>query len=861
VRLNNELRKVVDESAFQHYACAIFDRLGALMADPSDRISVSKSFICRSVPQLRDMIGCHFGDLHANGLLISFIRQLTSLASKFQTSTFILRLIKGIVGSGFFESDENIHDLLPHIALALLAVDEKFNRDVMHVVAILLFIVLGRRAAVQDVAWLTPLLPKFIDLPDPDHIVLLLLYFGSLDVLRRVALQTEERFAFYGSLLRYLIGVLISPNSPDYFRFTTPGIFIRIVSLSQMPEFEFVHEHVRDMVELISAFYNAFLAFVTGLTKCDHQFFHRLYRADLQPIAALLPSLLAAVPISSRFNRKVFLPLFHFYVTQRGEQTRASVIDGFCLIIEADLSESGLVRAENAIIRALDELGRGTIPLNPLRSLFSQARLKVKVADAFFDRLTHVIGFFAGLSRFPIDELYEDERTTAIWSVLGTCRRTNDTVLYQHFAQALFETHKHVGNESEAAEALLILASCYHWEEMELVAEAIGFPEQARFERKHALLCEAADLFMQSGFFERALAVYRELEYFYGTIQQNYPALARLFAAQSQCCERMYNSDRPVLNRFYGVRFYGVRFSEYYKDQIFIYRRGGFFMGDQMTSELRERFPEARVESQPPTESELSDPGLFYVHVFNVKPRDLDDFDPYTPRSDLMVKAVCSVTSFYSETPVRKPRPEDYGEFAEWHRHIVRYKTEYPLQNAIRRAPVVETSAVIELSPIECAIVDVKAKTMELVQTAAMYWRCVRYNLPYRVAAVSSFSMLANGIVNAAVNGGTKIFQNLFLELLKDEPINAKHAPELKKAFADQLKVVAFALRVHSNVMSTQYIPLHENIMSSFASMKTVMEQAIGPVNIDDPPEIGVLPSISWLEPYDPIDPDVPQIS
>lgn len=45
-----------------------------------------------------------------------------------------------------------------------------------------------------------------------------------------------------------------------------------------------------------------------------------------------------------------------------------------------------------------------------------------------------------------------------------------------------------------------------------------------------------------------------------------------------------------------------------------------------------------------------------------------------------------------------------------------------------------------------------------------MNWRCLRYNLKFNQVAVSSFSMLVSGTKNAAVNGGTKVFQELFFE-------------------------------------------------------------------------------------------------
>lgn len=41
----------------------------------------------------------------------------------------------------------------------------------------------------------------------------------------------------------------------------------------------------------------------------------------------------------------------------------------------------------------------------------------------------------------------------------------------------------------------------------------------------------------------------------------------------------------------------------------------------------------------------------------------MDEFDPYMPPSDLMVKSCCD--EFYCETPIRIKRPVSYNEFAE----------------------------------------------------------------------------------------------------------------------------------------------------------------------------------------------------
>jgi hypothetical protein len=148
-------------------------------------------------------------------------------------------------------------------------------------------------------------------------------------------------------------------------------------------------------------------------------------------------------------------------------------------------------------------------------------------------------------------------------------------------------------------------------------------------------------------------------------------------------------------------------------------------MNDQMTRELKEKFPEARIEPKPPADDELATPGICYVHLLNVKPRDLETFDPYAPASGVMVQAVRNVTEFHSETPVRKRLERDYGKFAEWHRHIFRFTTGLPLHGPIGRAGVFEISPLIEMTPIQCAILDPSAETLEMMQKACRCWRCL----------------------------------------------------------------------------------------------------------------------------------------
>ena len=706
----------------------------------------------------------------------------------------------------------------------------------------------------EDVASLLQFLPRLLEMKIYNHFILLLLYFCDDSIVEKMILESDSKARLFNELVELVLKVTVEP-SPTFFFFITTRTFISLVSMSQKPQFDFVHGELDRLIASLSSFYNAFLKVYEGMSTSDRLFFRRVYVVDLEPIAALLPSLLKSVPVESRFNASVLLPLFHFYVHQDNQQTRDSILDGFFLLLDADFMQNeSLEKSENAIALAMDSVAKSTQNIIDLRQLFTQVGDKfgsrmTPMIESFIKRQSQLVGFMHDLNQFPNERRYEDERATAIMSVLNSCKQNNDFMLFPHFASKLYELHLMMDNKTEAAESLVVAADIFKWDETDMIAEGHGFPEQPKSERKRNLLHQAVKLFMESDFYERALDVIEILKHYYQTIDIDYLELAELYKLETKCWECVCNPERNILNRFYGVKFYGSKFSSYFKDALYIYRRNGFFMNDQMMRELKEKFPEARIDPKPPSEEDMKDPDLYYIHIFNVKPRDLEKFEPYLPPSELMVKQVCNISMFYSETPIRKRREGDYGEFAEWHRHIYKYTTDIALQGPVRRAKVVTTSPVIELSPIECAVLDTNAKTIELMQKACMYWRCLHFHLQYNEMAVSSFSMLMSGIVNAAVNGGTKVFQDLFLEgPLKDEPLSQQFGPALKDAFADQLKAVNFALKIHPHVMSAQYQGLHENVVENFEKMREVMEPAIGKVDLSEPAKFGEIPPLDFLD-------------
>lgn len=881
LKLNKEVDGELNDKQFQKDIENIFIRLAIIIQMNTPMMKVSQTFVCRAFSTLCDIISSSFSNDELLSLVLNFFKQVES--ALYQNDNNMVYLILGLIDTQLFANEENRKELMPIVIKHVMTmpkqsdknedqkakqqagkIEEKYMSDRFDIVRASFF-VLMKTSSCLPVAiaplseFVEKLIPKSLKaVPIESNknqyfFDLIYIYFCNTKTIEDLILSNENKLTFFNNLLD-MIQEIVKSTPPSYIFYICTITFIKLVSFSSKEQFHFLHQQVDKLIDLISSFYNVFLKASNAIKEYDRPFYSRIYLTDLEPIAALLPQLLNSVPEESRFNSSVILPLFHFYVNQPDEKTRKSVTHGFYLLLQSDYKQSkNFTRSENASIPALDKVSGYEnmldlkILIKDTKEKFSQTDQQNEVVKSFFKRLDELLTYMRDLGSLPNEHLYEDERATAILSVLDACQKEN-MFLIPHFTSKLYELHMMMGNKTEAAEALMECARFLSWDDHTAVAEGHGQPEQEKRERKRKIMHEAVNLFMQTQFFERALDVLGQLEEFYKNIEICYEDLSKVYKLESDCYDSICNQERNILNRFYGVRFYGAKFSEYFKDTLFIYRRDGFFMNDKMMMNLKEKFPDAEVSPKAPTEDALKNNNdLQYIHVFNMKPKDMESFDPYMPPSDLMVKSCCDMSEFYSEAPVRIKR--GLNEFAEWHRHIYRYQTQRNLQGVVRRLPVMKTSDLIIMHPIECAIFDTNAKTIELMQKASMYWRCLRYNLKFNQVAVSSFSMLVSGIVNAAVNGGTKVFQELFLESeLKDEPINAKFAQKLRESFMDQLKAVNFAIKVHERVMSEQYQGLHDNILESFEEMKKSMETAIGVVDLDQPPTFGEIPSTEFFK-------------
>jgi hypothetical protein len=226
-------------------------------------------------------------------------------------------------------------------------------------------------------------------------------------------------------------------------------------------------------------------------------------------------------------------------------------------------------------------------------------------------------------------------------------------------------------------------------------------------------------------------------------------------------------------------------------------------------------------------------------------------FEALDRSSTVMYRSVCGVDEFFSETAIRIRRTDGkFNEMAEWHRQIITYRTAQKLQGVTRRSAVIEESKTpITMTPIECAVYDTNEKTIELMRCACAIWRNLRFDMKVEGVSVSSLARLLQGVVIAAVNGGTQVFIELFLRgPLKDDPGVRPFAEDLKNALRDQMKAIKFGLDVHAAVMKDPHDrAMHETWESNFDEAKVKTVDVLQKIDFSERAVFGEIPPIDFL--------------
>lgn len=177
------------------------------------------------------------------------------------------------------------------------------------------------------------------------------------------------------------------------------------------------------------------------------------------------------------------------------------------------------------------------------------------------------------------------------------------------------------------------------------------------------------------------------------------------------------------------------------------------------------------------------------------------------------------ISEFTYSRPFRKG-PKTGNEFADlWIEQTDMEAVYFP--GTLRRGEVKKCTQ-CERSPIENAIQTVRAKNAEL--------RAIldRYREASGGANISPLTMALNGVIDAAVNGGTEMYTSAFFSpaYLTGNPDAVRSAKELDSELRKQWKTLQEGLDVHEKLVPAELRPLHDKMFRFFGTLRANYEYA-----------------------------------
>lgn len=437
------------------------------------------------------------------------------------------------------------------------------------------------------------------------------------------------------------------------------------------------------------------------------------------------------------------------------------------------------------------------------------AHAEMKAAgNEYLRHIGKMYELMSSLLKFPDTALYEDERTLVAIKLMNYLESSGHVrkEMYARYVQYLVDLHVGLKNFVEAGVTQLLQINMHKWSD-ELVGAAGSYPEERERDRKERLYRSAISFFVQGEDYERAIERCEELRAYYEHQAFDYVKLASILTEQSGYYKKVLESERFYAS-YFRVVFHG-QFDEELKEKEFVYRGSKLEPVMDFTNRIKRRYPEAKIlmtSERPSDELYAQHAQLISITTLS-RPSEQQRWDmtgcngwtkdKKTTRSGLaqyelsiqemkeksghktaagpMVPSLQALKSIpgpiakyrefnnlkcftYSRGLQKSTEKKPQNEF----KHLWVVKTFIFTQESFpcirRRCEVVDRKE-LTLSPIENAIQTMTSKNVELLDKIDSVEQSTSPNVD-----VGPLSMLLNGMIDAAVMGGTQKYIEAFLD-------------------------------------------------------------------------------------------------
>uniref|UniRef100_A0A674AYY7 Dedicator of cytokinesis 3 n=1 Tax=Salmo trutta TaxID=8032 RepID=A0A674AYY7_SALTR len=400
----------------------------------------------------------------------------------------------------------------------------------------------------------------------------------------------------------------------------------------------------------------------------------------------------------------------------------------------------------------------------------------------------------------------------------------NKEDMYIRYIHKLCDLHLHAEDYTEAAFTLLLYWELLHWEDRPL-REFLHYPAQSEWQRKEGLSRKVLHYFNKGKCWEYGISLCRELAFQYETLY-DYQSLSWIRKMEAAYYDNIIEQQR-IEPEFFRMGFYGRKFPFFLRNKEFVCRGYNYERLEDFQQRMLGEFPHA-IAMQHPNQPDdaLLQSDVQYLQIYAVTPvSDITDV-PQLERVPERIKSfyrINNVTRFHYDRPFHKGPKDRENEFRSLWIERTTLILSRPLPGISRWAEV-EKRELLEVSPLENAIYVVENKTQELRTLISQYQH------RQHQGNINPLSMLLNGVIDAAVNGGIARYQEAFFEkdYMNSHAEDTEKITQLKDLMQEQVHILGVGLAVHEKLVHPEMRPLHKKLIEQFHMMRTGLHQVSG---------------------------------
>uniref|UniRef100_A0AAY4ECE3 Dedicator of cytokinesis 5 n=1 Tax=Denticeps clupeoides TaxID=299321 RepID=A0AAY4ECE3_9TELE len=425
-----------------------------------------------------------------------------------------------------------------------------------------------------------------------------------------------------------------------------------------------------------------------------------------------------------------------------------------------------------------------------------------------------------------------EHRMSCTVNVLNFYKEKKREDIYIRYLYKLRDLHLDCENYTEAAYTLLLHAELLEWSDKPCAPHLIpreGSPKWTQQELKEKLFHEIMCYLDKGKMWEKAIEMSKQLAKMYENQMFDFEELSLLLKQQAQYFENIMHAMRPQ-PEYFAVGYYGHGFPSFLRNKLFIYRGKEYEWLEDFSLKLLSQFPNAvRMPSTSPPGDNIYNSPSQHIQCFTVKPvlKLPQQFkEKGVPEQILNYYRSNEVEQFQYSRPFRKGEKQPDNEFATMWIERTTYITAYLFPGILKWFEVKSVS-VEEISPLENAV-----EAMELANEKLS--NLVQQQACDRSLAVHPLSMMLNGIVDPAVQGGFANYEKAFFieKYVQEHPEDLERIEILKHLIALQIPLLDEGIRIHGEKATEQLKPLHNRIVTCFQDLREKVEKHYGVITL-----------------------------